>query len=193
MKRLEMFFAVAFLFSVAGWLAMGCPGTAPGTPKESSPGENEASAEAGTAGEDDEHADCDHEEGAAHEEDAGTEDECCGTDHGDNVWLIDIGNHAFLGNVHLCRTSGRVTLTILDHHDKKPFPVAVHEPVLNLVTDEGSGQLNLEAQPQEGDPEGKSSVFLVKDDLLVGLKTLKGRFNVKIEGKTYLCEIKQAH
>ena len=106
---------------------------------------------------------------------------------------IDIGNHQFLGDLDLDPATGSVVLTINDHATGKPYPHAKSEATLNLVLQDGATQLKMPPDPLPEDPDGKTSRYKVADPKLKGLKALKGRVNLTIDGKAYLCDLKKAH
>lgn len=112
--------------------------------------------------------------------------------HGEE-WLVDIGEHLFLGEMDLDGDEGVLVLTILDHHDRKPHVHEIGEATLNLVLEGGPKQLVMEAAPEEGTPEGSTSRYRAADPALKGKKELKGRLNLAFGGKTYVCDLAAAH
>jgi hypothetical protein len=163
--------AVAFLF-----LALSC-GKAddPKAPKEGRPEAAKTHEEGEAKGHEDEEC-----EGHEHEE-----EEVC--------WLIDIGQHRYLGDIDLDCEDGTLTLTVLSHDDRKPFVHEAVDVVLNLVLKSGPRQLTMKADPQEGEKEGSTSRYVVQDDALKAEKELKGRLNITLGGKKYVCDLAQAH
>jgi hypothetical protein len=108
-------------------------------------------------------------------------------------WLIDIGEHAFLGRIDLFSDEGKVVLTIYDHEKREPYPHEFHETKLNLRLEGGSKQLVLEPQRGVEDLIGETCQYRVTDPALKGLEMLEGRLNITLDGKTYVCDLKAAH
>ena len=125
---------------------------------------------------------------------AGTESKDAHAHEGEaSCTTIDIGEHQYLGDLDFDPATGTATLVVQDHASGKPFPHAKAEALLNVVLDSGTAQIKFPAAPGEGDPEGKTSRYQVSDPKLKGLKELKGRLNLTIDGKTFLCDLKAAH
>jgi len=106
---------------------------------------------------------------------------------------IDIGDHEFLGDLDFDPATGAVVLTVTDHSTGKPFPHTKAEAVLNLVLASGTAQVKMAADPLPEDPEGKSSRYTLTDAALKGQKGLKGRVNLTIDGKLYVCDLASGH
>lgn len=106
---------------------------------------------------------------------------------------IDIGDHEFLGDMDFDAEKGSVVLTVNDHATGKPHPHAKAEATLNVVLESGTAQIKLAADPLPEDPEGKTSRYKVTDAKLKGVKMLKGRVNLTIDGKAFLCDLKSSH
>ncbi|MHC5035926.1 MAG: hypothetical protein ACYTHM_01295 [Planctomycetota bacterium] len=134
----------------------------------------------------------DHKEGEHKEGEGKGHEEHKGEAHGKG-WLIDIGEHTFLGDVDFDAEEGTLSLTVLDHHDRKPYAHKTEEVQLNLVFPDGTKQLKMKAAPAEGDPEGKTTRYTITDPALKGVKEIKGRVNLTIDGKTYVCDLAAAH
>ncbi|MHC4777657.1 MAG: hypothetical protein ACYTFG_03655 [Planctomycetota bacterium] len=161
----------------------------PACPKTESPegGEGTKKEEKkGDGHEEGDHEECEHEE----EDHEGEKHE--GEEHGDS-WLIDIGEHTFLGDVDFDSEDGILTITVLDHHDKEPHAHEVKPVTLNLVLAGGSKQLSMKALRGDEDLEGETTRYTITDPGLKGLKELKGRVNMTIDGKEYICDLKAAH
>ena len=117
----------------------------------------------------------------------------CPNQPSDAYWLIDIGDHTYLGRIDVFSKEGRVVLNVYDHHTKEAFSHEISEVTLNVVLDGKSRQF--EMVPLRGDEDlvGETSRYKVVDPALEGRTTLKGRINLSIEGKAYLCDLKAVH
>jgi hypothetical protein len=111
----------------------------------------------------------------------------------DNCITIDIGKHEFLGDMDFDSTTGAVVLTVNNHATGKPHPHAKADAMLNVVLDNGTAQVPLIADPAKEDPEGKTSRYKATAPALKGVKALKGRVNLTIDGKAYLCDLGSGH
>ena len=119
-------------------------------------------------------------------------DEHEGGEHGDS-WLIDIGEHKFLGDVDFDVEDGILTLTVLDHKSREPHPHKIEGAKLNLALPGGSKQFDLEPLRGDEDLIGETSRYRVSDPALKGQKDLKGRVNLTIDGKSYVCDLSAVH
>jgi hypothetical protein len=79
------------------------------------------------------------------------------------------------------------------HASGKAHPHAKADAMLNVVLGSGTVQVPLVADPAQGDPEGKTSRYKASAPALKGLKELKGRVNLMIDGKAYLCDLESGH
>jgi hypothetical protein len=139
----------------------------------------------------------DHKEGEAegdgHEE--GDHSEC---DHGEEgeqgrEWVIDIGEHTYLGQMDFDAEHGDLSVTVVDHQERQPYPHKIEKALLNIVLASGSKQIEMKADPGDDNLIGETFRYKVTDEALKGLKELKGRLNLTIDGKEYLCDLKAAH
>ncbi|MHC4597432.1 MAG: hypothetical protein ACYS47_00355 [Planctomycetota bacterium] len=117
----------------------------------------------------------------------------CPNQPSDAHWLIDIGDHTYLGRIDVFSEEGKVILNIYDHHTKEALPHEISEVTLNVVLDGTSRQFKM--APLRGDEDliGETSRYKVVDPALKGRTTLKGRINISLEGKDYLCDLKAVH
>jgi hypothetical protein len=107
--------------------------------------------------------------------------------------VLDLGAHEYLGDLDFKASTGIVVLTIKSHDSGRPYPHQPVEALLNVVVPDGAKQIPLKAEPLPDDPEGKTSHYKASDDALKGLRALKGRLNLTIDGKSYLSELRSAH
>jgi len=106
---------------------------------------------------------------------------------------IDIGKHEFLGDMDFDSATGSVVLAVNNHATGKPHPHAKADALLNVALATGSAQIPLIADSTKEDPEGKTSRYKATAPALKGLKALKGRVNLTIDGKAYICDLESSH
>lgn len=106
---------------------------------------------------------------------------------------IDIGKHEFLGDLDFDPATGSAVLVVNSHTTGKPYPHAQAGAMLNVVMESGTAQVPLVADPAPGDPEGKTSRYKATAPELKGLKSLKGRATLTLDGKAYLCDLESSH
>jgi len=155
-----VFFSSMTLIAILGFA--GCSGSAPEGPAANSAAENK----------DGGHSDEAHPEEGPHQ-----------------GHLIELGQEEFHAELTHDDPSSTVTVYLLDKLAKSSVYSTDTEVVLNLVVEGKPLQAKLAAVPQEGDPAGQSSRFLIADEtVLEALEapTTTGRLNVTIEGKTYI-------
>ncbi len=111
----------------------------------------------------------------------------------ENCIVIDIGEHEYLGDMDFDSAIGSVVLVVNNHATGKPHPHAKAEALLNVVLDSGTTQIPLVADPVKDDPEGKTSRYKAAAPALKGVKALKGRVNLTIDGKNYICDLSSTH
>lgn len=111
----------------------------------------------------------------------------------ENCIVIDIGNHEFLGDLDFDSATGSIVLVVNNHATGKPHPHAKAEAMLNVVLDSGTTQIPLVADPAKEDPEGKTSRYKATAPALKSVKALKGRVNLTIDGKAYICDLSKGH
>lgn len=114
-----------------------------------------------------------------------------GPHHGE---LIELGNEEY--HAELLHDASSVTIYILDGGAAKQIPIDASELTVNLKHDGKPEQFKLPAHPDNGDPEGKSSRFLLSDETLAHAIDEPGadpKLVVTIAGKSYRGEIAHAH
>lgn len=102
--------------------------------------------------------------------------------------LIELGEEEYHAELTHEDATKTVTIYILGKDAKTAVPIAEPEIALNLVVDGAPLQAKLAASPQAGDPQGKSSRFVLVDEkVMEALEAPKttGRLSLTIEGKTF--------
>ena len=114
-----------------------------------------------------------------------------GPHHGE---LIELGNEDYHGEmVHEEET---VFVYILDGAASAAVPIEAGELLLNVVYEGKPAQFKLKAEPDAGDPEGRSSRFQVTDAELVEQLDAEGttaKLVVTIDGTSYRGEVTHDH
>lgn len=103
--------------------------------------------------------------------------------------LIELGDHKYNAEVLLEGEPKQLVVYVLDAHAENA--VAIESTSITFTPDEGE-PIVLEAQPQEGDAEGKASKF-VAGTSLTDLEELHGSVQVTIEGTEYAGEVSHDH
>lgn len=160
------------------WLA-GCnpPATTTGGPGSSSPPDTMPH---------DDHEGHDHAAGGEHAHPSE------GPHHGD---LVELGNEAFHAEV-VHGAEGEVTIYILDSGATKAVPIDATELTINASHAGQAEQFKLAANPDTGDPAGKSSRFSAKDAELAKHLDEEGasaKLVLMIEGTQYTGAIEHDH
>lgn len=120
-------------------------------------------------------------------------------DHGDpphHGTLIELGNEEYHAELVHDEKAKTVTIYVLDSEAKKAVPIDAKEIVINLKHDGNPEQFPLTADPDTGDPEGKSSRFVSKDAELGEDLDHKGadpQLSIKIAGKSFTAKIAHEH
>jgi len=140
----------------------------------------------------DEHADHDGHDHSGHDHsDHGHAEE--GPHQGS---LIELGNEAYHAEMVHDEATGTVTVYLLDSAAKTSVPIDATELLVNLTHDSAAEQFKLAANPQENDPEGKSSRFVSTDAELVedlDLEGVEAKLVTTIAGKQYRGDIHHDH
>jgi hypothetical protein len=116
-----------------------------------------------------------------------------GPHHGE---LIELGNEEYHGELVHGHENGEVTIYILDGTARQQVPIDATQLTVNAVLDSEPVQFSLAAEPDEGDPEGKSSRFVSRDEKLSSVldeETAEPRLVVTINGKAYRGAITHDH
>ena len=123
------------------------------------------------------------------EHDHGHEHPSEGPHHGS---LIELGKEAYHGELVHDEKSGAITVYILDGAAKKNVPIKAESILVNVKHDGKGSQFMLTASPEESDPKGESSRFVLKENGLGDLlheKDTTARLVLEIDGKSYTGEI----
>ncbi len=108
--------------------------------------------------------------------------------------LVELGNEEFHAEVVHDDTS--VTIYVLDAAATKAVAIEAAEVIINLMHDGVPEQFKLAANPDNGDPSGRSSRFMLTDAELVGHiddEAAAPKLMMTIDGTPYRGEIKHEH
>ena len=110
--------------------------------------------------------------------------------------LIELGDEEYHAELVHDEAAGSVTIYLLDSHGDAPAPVDAANVTIHLVRAGAREAFALPADPDAGDPEGRSSRFVSSDPELAGGLDAEGataKFLVKIAGRAYAGEIAHDH
>ena len=110
--------------------------------------------------------------------------------------LIELGDHEYHGELVHDDEAGTVTVYILDSSAKTAVPIDATEVTINLTHDGRPEHFKLDASPDAGDPEGKSSRFVSNDAELaehLDHADSGARLMLEIGGKPYNGSIEHDH
>ena len=102
--------------------------------------------------------------------------------------LIELGDEEYHAELLLAEKEGVVTIHVLDSKAKSAVAIEAKEILINLKHGKKPVQFRLKASASEGDPEGKSSKFVLKNpELIEDLhhKETSAQLRLSIEGKSY--------
>lgn len=108
--------------------------------------------------------------------------------------LIELGNEEY--HAELVHDDKSVTIYVLDAAAKTAVPIDATEVKINLKHDGTPEQYTLAAQPDTGDPAGKSSRFVSQDAELAGHLDEAGtepRLVLSIDGKQFNGDLAHDH
>jgi hypothetical protein len=116
-------------------------------------------------------------------------------EHGPNGGhVVVLGDHAYHAELVLDPTTLNVSVYLLEHDMATATPVADAGMLLKL---EGAEPIALTAEPNDGDPEGKSSRFSVTGDKLPatvkGEEDLHGSLELTVGGQAHSGAIAHEH
>jgi hypothetical protein len=108
--------------------------------------------------------------------------------------LIELGNEEY--HVELVHDDKSVTVYVLDATAKVAVAIDAAEVTINLLHDGKPEQFKLPANPESGDPSGKSSRFMLADAELashIDDEATQPKLMLTISGTPYRGEIKHDH
>ena len=110
--------------------------------------------------------------------------------------LIELGAEEYHAELVHDEKAGTVTVYFLDGSAKQNVPIDVPEITINLKHDGKGEQFKLAAQPDAGDPPGKSSRFVSREaELAKDLDTegVEAHLSTSINGKPFSSAIEHHH
>lgn len=110
--------------------------------------------------------------------------------------LIELGKEEYHAELVHDEDAEQVTIYVLDGSAKTAVPIEAKEVTINVQHDGQPEQFQLAAQPDQGDPEGKSSRFISDNAELIEHLDEEGataRLVLKINGKSYNGQISHSH
>jgi hypothetical protein len=110
--------------------------------------------------------------------------------------LIELGNEEYHAELLHDEQTGTVTIYLLDGAASEHVPIEATEITINAKRDGQPKQFSLAADPDENDPEGKSSRFVSNDSGLAASldeHDSEPRLALTINGKPYRGEISHEH
>lgn len=108
--------------------------------------------------------------------------------------LVELGNDEY--HAEVTHDANSVTIYVLDSSAKQAVPIDASEVIINVVHGGKPEQFKLAANPDAGDPAGRSSRFTLADAELVGHldeESAAPRLSLTIDGTPYRGEIKHDH
>lgn len=108
--------------------------------------------------------------------------------------LVELGNEEY--HAEIVHDADSVSVYILDGAATEAVPIESPELTINLIHDGTPEQFKLTAAPEDGEPEGKSSRFMLKDaDLVAHLddEAAAPKLVVTINGAPYRADIAHDH
>ncbi len=133
-----------------------------------------------------------HDDGHDHDHDDGHDHPAEGPHHGD---LVELGNEAYHAEI-VHGDGGEVTIYILDGAAKAAVPISALSVAINLTHEGEAEQFQLSAAPQDSDPAGKSSRFVLKDEHLAEDLDANGttaKLVVTFDGQQFTGKIEHHH
>ncbi|MFH5805479.1 hypothetical protein [Alienimonas sp. DA493] len=128
-----------------------------------------------------------------------------GHDHGDHAHptegphgggLIELGDEEYHGELIHDEAAGTVTIYVLNDHADAPAPIEAAEVTVTVVHDGNRESFALAADPDAGDPDGRSSRFVSSDAELAEHLDREGgtaKLMVKIDGRAYSGDVAHDH
>ncbi len=110
--------------------------------------------------------------------------------------LVELGDEEYHAEFIVKDKNKEVIFHLLDGSAKKAVAIGEPELLLNLKVAGKPQQYKIPAAPSKGDPEGKASRFVIKDEKLVRTLHAKGvsaQMRVKINTRSYSGKVSLAH
>lgn len=111
--------------------------------------------------------------------------------------LVELGDHKYNLEFVFDAEGRKLTAYVLDAHAEKAVAIEEAEISFHLESGDEETMVTLQAAPQEGDAEGKSSRFEATGDALpASVKTnkdLKGHVHVTVAGEEFTGDIEDEH
>ncbi len=110
--------------------------------------------------------------------------------------LIELGAEEYHGEMVHDEKAETVTIYVLDSAAKAAVPIESTEITINVKHGDKGSQFKLTAQPDDGDPEGKSSRFVSSDKKLgdeLHDEQTEATLVLSIGGKSYRGKISHDH
>jgi hypothetical protein len=110
--------------------------------------------------------------------------------------LIELGGEEYHAEMLHDDQAGTITIYVLDRAAKQTVPIKAREITINMTIDGQPRQFKLAAAPDEGDPEGTSSRFVLESAELAAHLDEDGsapQLVLTIKGKSYRGKITHSH
>lgn len=111
--------------------------------------------------------------------------------------LIELGKHEYHAEICLEPETRKISIYISGHDPEEAMAIAAESILLELEEADEVTELTLKAVSQDGDEEGKASLFEVAGaevpEQFDDLEELSGHFHVDIAGKEYVGEVAHEH
>jgi hypothetical protein len=107
--------------------------------------------------------------------------------HGGTV--ADWGGGAYHLEFTVDHEKKQATVYVLGSDEKTPAPIKAS--TIHLVIKDPATEMDLDAQPLEGEPEGASSRFVGTHDNIGIVKEYEGTISGEVEGKPYVGDFKE--
>ncbi|WP_164102966.1 hypothetical protein [Candidatus Laterigemmans baculatus] len=105
--------------------------------------------------------------------------------------IADWGGGAYHVEFTVDHDQQQAVVYVLGDDAKSPAPVAATEGTLLLSISEPAFQVELQADPQSGDPEGASSRFVGQHENLGKVQEFGGTISGEIDGTPYVAEFEE--
>jgi hypothetical protein len=112
--------------------------------------------------------------------------------------IIELGEHEYHAELVFDKSAHSLTVYLFGHELDEPLAIDQPSVSVALEVDGQEQAFTLTPAPQDGEAEGKSSRFELKDDATLAehfddVEDLKGHVEVTIQGRSYTGEISHDH